>query len=347
MSLTSHLDDPQSPIRRFLYQQFPNTAAIRKRYAHRLSHVETIRPAGPVPYPYGLVGMALDYRLRYYLAVTEPDQLVAWQGAHLCGAILDPHLRFRLKRLYGVLDEDPRFRLSPDLVRAFFIGRRTRRKRQVDDDEPPTGLERLLPHLQPVGRRLDRVSEEQLNRYCIVLALFEQLFRAETSVAERSPLFVPTPKTTLAGLLAIAHKGWIDDLCSLSWAFYDHCGDLLNCREFVLNPTFDGSGDIGGADADLILDGCIIDIKATIKPRVASEWLYQLLGYTLLDFGDSHHITAVGIYLARQHVLLRWPLHELLAVMSNGQAPSLVELRSRFELLVRQDLQGTEQGISK
>jgi hypothetical protein len=329
------LDDPQSPIKRFLYQQFPNTAAIRKRYAHRLSYVETIRPTGPMPYPYGLIGIALDYRLRYYLAVTEPDQLVAWQGAHLCGAILDPYLRFRLKSLYGVLDEDPRFRLSPDLARAFFTGRRMQGKRRSDCAEPPTGLRHFLPHLQPVGRRLDRSSEELLARYCIVLALFEQLFRAGRSAAERSPLFLPTPKTTLADLLAIAHEGWIDDLCSLSWAFYDHRGDLLNCREFVLNPTFDGSGDIGGADADLIVDGCLIDIKATIKPRVDSEWLYQLLGYTLLDYGDCHHITDVGIYLARQHVLLRWPLHELVSVMSNGQALSLGELRSRFEQIIR------------
>ena len=54
----------------------------------------------------------------------------------------------------------------------------------------------------------------------------------------------------------------VADLCALSWAFHDRFADLLG-RRAAFNPSFAGSRDVGGADADLILDGCLIDIKTT------------------------------------------------------------------------------------
>jgi hypothetical protein len=51
----------------------------------------------------------------------------------------------------------------------------------------------------------------------------------------------------------------------------------------ILNPTFnDASMLVGGADADIILDSTIIDIKTTKDLRLERRDLYQLLGYYLL-----------------------------------------------------------------
>lgn len=120
---------------------------------------------------------------------------------------------------------------------------------------------------------------------------------------------------------------------ALSWAFYDRHSELLS-KPAVLNPTFDGSRDVGGADADLIVDGCLIDIKTTINPRLSAKWLYQLLGYTLLDYSDRYLIREVAIYFARQQQLIKWPLDALVSNLAGGSIP-LNHLREHFHLVAQ------------
>jgi len=94
---------------------------------------------------------------------------------------------------------------------------------------------------------------------------------------------------------------------------------------------FAGSGEIGGADADLIAAGCLIDVKTTVVPKFSkTRLLYQLLGYVLLDYEDAYRIRSVAIYLSRQALLVRWPLQPLVAMLVGGKAPSLSELRGSF-----------------
>ena len=81
MSLTSHLDDLQSPVRKFFSDLFPNTRPVTRECGAALSNAETIRPTSRVPY--STLGTALDYRVRYYFSVTPSKDLVAWQGAAL------------------------------------------------------------------------------------------------------------------------------------------------------------------------------------------------------------------------------------------------------------------------
>jgi hypothetical protein len=130
--------------------------------------------------------------------------------------------------------------------------------------------------------------------------------------------------------LAIAQPHWIEDLCQLSWAFHDRCADLFLCKRMESNPSFEGSVDVDEADADLIVDRCLIELKTTVKrKREWSVWIRQLLGYVLLDYSNQHQIEAVAIYLARQGVLLRWPLSELLGMLStDGCEPVLKDLRT-------------------
>ena len=48
-------------------------------------------------------------------------------------------------------------------------------------------LDQVLLRLQPAGQQLSRNQEEELARFCIVLALFEEIFRAGPRPG--SPLF--------------------------------------------------------------------------------------------------------------------------------------------------------------
>jgi len=300
VSLSSHLADARSPVRAFLSERFPNARGAGRIHAATLANATSIRPSAPLPY--GTIGTALDYRLRYYCALTPSTQLVAWKGAVLvCGTAVPT-----------AADVKPgastRRRLARELVAECFAS-----------------LEGVLRQLQPVKRRLERPEEELFARYVIVLALLEHVFRADVRT---------TP------LLAIAQPHWVDDLCALSWAFYARCGDLLaRSQDVVLNPTFDGSVAIGGADADLALDHCLIDINTTVKPRIEPTWLYQLLGYVLLDYSDRYRMREVALYLARQALPLRWPIGELLP------QKAAVEVEAGRVRLILTDFVSIEHGV--
>lgn len=178
------------------------------------------------------------------------------------------------------------------------------------------------------GRRLKLEDEKWFARYCLVLSLFEVFARSGVVAPELRT--IDPDAVTAERLLAIPNLAWVDDLCALSWTFYDQSKDVL-ALPAILNPTFSGSADVGGADADLILDGCLLEIKAAVDlKRNKPEWLYQLLGYVLLDYDDVYGIKTVGLYLARQGRYVCWPLEEYLSILAGTRVTSIAELRSEF-----------------
>lgn len=83
-----------------------------------------------------------------------------------------------------------------------------------------------------------------------------------------------------------------------------------------LNPTFgEGSVLVSGADADLIIDNTLIDIKVTKHLRLEREHLNQILGYYTLSLigginNDSYDkpIENIGLYFARHGELWTLPV---------------------------------------
>ena len=175
-------------------------------------------------------------------------------------------------------------------------------------------------------------EERVLARYCFVLALFEQIFRSGCHL--EGSLMVPAPKKSVEELLAIPEDAWVDDISTLSWLFYDKCSHLLS-QASILNPTFVGSGDVGGADADLIVNGCLFDIKTTKQAKVDPNWLRQLVGYLLLDYDDKYHIDSVGIYMARQGEVFTWSIADFLCQLTGDSATSLTQHRQEFRTLLQ------------
>lgn len=308
MSLTSHLNDPKSAVRNFLFKRFPNIGPLVKECRNKLVGVQTICP--PRDIPYRLIGTAIDYRIRYYFRAS--DHLIAYDGL-----VNYPEV---VAWLLG-WDKFPK-----GLTLEFMIE-----------------LVNSLKKLRPFRRKLGRPQEELLNRYCIVLALFEQAYRAAYWVESNylnylrpnpKPIASPIPKPNLEGLLGIAKPHWIDDLCALSWLFYDRHTDLLTHRA-KLNPVFDGSTGVGGADADFIVGRCLVEMKTTIDSKLPSlrRWLYQLLGYVLLDYSDRYRIRSVGLYLTRQGIMVKWPLEYFICTLTNDTAARLRERRKHLRRL--------------
>jgi hypothetical protein len=100
--------------------------------------------------------------------------------------------------------------------------------------------------------------------------------------------------------------------------------ETINISDFkfqdqcFLNPTFGkGSLMVGGADADIILDDTLIDIKVTKHLKLEREYLNQLIGYYILSLigsiNNKHNgtlIKKVGVYFARHGILWTVPLSE-------------------------------------
>jgi len=83
-----------------------------------------------------------------------------------------------------------------------------------------------------------------------------------------------------------------------------------------LNPTFGaGSSLVGGADADLIIDNTLIDIKVTQNLKLDRNHINQVLGYYVLSLiggvnsnPNDRPIENIGIYFARHGELWTIPV---------------------------------------
>jgi len=77
----------------------------------------------------------------------------------------------------------------------------------------------------------------------------------------------------------------------------------LNKKTCVLNPTFGlASHLVDGADADLLIDNTLIDIKTTIQTKFTDLYFYQLMGYVTLHYlgllyaNNIKEIIPIGVF---------------------------------------------------
>ena len=194
-------------------------------------------------------------------------------------------------------------------------------------------LDRLVGTTRPWENRLSDEEEDELNRFCLVLGILDPVRRGFVRLEDT--LLADEPHTT-AALLERLPDHWVDDMRRLARAAQPLFEGLAKKRGIYLNPTFEGSWAVGGADADLIVDGCLIDIKSRSKPDLPQNDLFQLLAYTLLDFSDEFGIDSVGIYMARQGCLVQWHLHDVEAATLDGKWVN--ELRHEMKHLLIEEV---------
>jgi hypothetical protein len=299
MSLTSHLKDPRSPISRFLAEHLPDTKAVLDDYRTRLARFPApLRPqveAGLKP-EYRMLGHTIDHRLRISL------------GAPTGAPIKEGIVR-------AVIDDDgwP----SQEVIRAV----------QKAGD---TMLEELAGYHNDAGQPLCLASadEDRLIRLCHVASSFEAIFR-HCGWLRGNTLGLCAADATLDDLVDAVPHYVVGDIRQQMQLAADP-GPFENMRLLpasarVCGPVFDGSLQVGGADADFILDGALIDCKATIRPeRISRAEIYQLAGYLLLDYSDTHSISTVALYLSRQGALIDWSVEEFLGLLgARHELPAL------------------------
>ena len=315
MSLTSHLRNKGSPVRLFLSSEFPNGKPPRQALAltplsSALVVTNSQLPIGPLPrtwsapaalvlpdrregFPWSTVGTAVDFRLRFCLSGSFESARVAAAGAR------------RLAQ---------HWLLSDDIPRAF--------------SELAVRFKELMLRDTDWSRSSTKQTSSYLAQYCYVLALYEQCYRA--NFTDEWQIVRLGANATLEELIATAPESVFADIASMAELFFTNQQEMLAATSVVLNPNFGmSSAQLGGADADLILDGRLIDVKTKTNASVDVVDLWQLLGYAFSDCNDEYRIREVGIYFSRHGLQVAWSLDALMELMA-GAPKNLTDLRKRF-----------------
>jgi hypothetical protein len=288
VTLKQALDDPHSQLRAFLAARLPNVKAVRARWRHQQPlATQVITPA--VDTIAATSGAAISRRYPY----DEVGHAISLRLALLFSPNI-PNMRVPIQHpLVGQpwpAAEACKLKLDTTLLQAFGAG--------------------VLP----------ADEERQLLRTCYLAGLFDQYYRI--GPYPDLPLLQVRPDVTFEELIdSLVAEVCIDDLIALLDAARPALVTLTSDPDrVVVGPTFTGSVDVGGADADLLIDGTLLEIKSRLKNELQQRHLYQLATYALLDYDDAYHIRHLAMYSARHASLIRWPLSDVVEWLAGAPA---------------------------
>jgi hypothetical protein len=170
-------------------------------------------------------------------------------------------------------------------------------------------------------------------------SLYQQGYLLVTQARENFDSFLKTHQLTdeliqsslfLAKLDGVYRSGKIEENFQVIES--EDISDLRNLMKLIeanhfkssgtvlLNPTFGlASNLVGGADADLVVDDMLIDIKTVKEFDLSRETFNQLIGYYTLSKIDQingappqHFIKRLGIYFSRYAYLHVIPVEEVI-----------------------------------
>lgn len=278
MSLTSLLSDPE--VRYKLREHFP-TPPFTTTLELR---------AAPVTRNYSLVGTAFDYLLRFYLGRRFKSRsfmrtsLVADEGfLRIMTDVSTP-------KLAGIGN-------------TLFYRSRSRSRRDKKH------LLRLL------SEQYGQAKANYLSYYSNGV-LTDDFIRSTLFLARLDCYYRGSGREGINFFQSI-DKDDIKDLRRLI-SLVGHT-PLIDGEECYLNPTFGKASElVYGADADIIVDNTLIEIKVTRSAKLPRRGLDQLIGYYILSLigginGDrtNRPIKNIGIYFARHGYLWTMPISSL------------------------------------
>jgi len=238
----------------------------------------------------GLVGAAVGYVLSAHLRADALERTPATAGAEFLASVLGRELQ-----------------TSPVVVERAAVS--------------------LVGELAPHRRALTDKEWGRLLECAVVLARLEQFYRAGPAVAHHlRPLAQFEGEDLLVLTRALASTESIEDLDTLARATVEDHAGLAASERLWVGPSFAQSDALGGADADLICDGTLIDLRSTASPAIVGRReAWQLLGYALADTDDADAIRQASVAALRRRQAMAWPVQELadaLAVGPSVQSPT-------------------------
>jgi hypothetical protein len=296
------------PARIFIDEWFPGLRHLSKRCNDTLREL-------PVPdhphyaewYAYSVIGTAVDYRIRSFFTNAPHRATTIQEGLT---AIWATSVQTDTGWIENAFSFNGEYR---DLTERF-----------------NSWSARFLLRSSAVRRVHSKSLETTLCRYCVVLLAWIDHARRGYGLpffyaAMQAGVFDPKE------LMGSINHRWVEDVARLAHSFRArNAGLVSNFSTAATGCGFAGSADVGGADCDMIVDGCLIEIKATIKDQITTENLRQIVGYCLLDYGDEFSIRRAAIHFVRQGIEFDFDLSDLLP-----PSHSIQEVRSAFRTALR------------
>jgi hypothetical protein len=312
MSLTSLLRAGRGPVWDWFEVTFPETRRVCTSANRVLRGGGTKEPCTVAPVvgtDRSLVGTAVGYLLSARLRPDALNHTVATKGA---------------------------VRLERPLRRAGIVTSVIER-RAVEH----------IAKLRPSQRLLDDEQWLELCRMVVILARFEQYFRAGPAVLTHIAEPLNTHRDDLNALaVALASEPSMRDLDALGRiTIEDHLG-ILEAKELAIGPTFAQSAALGGADADLIYDGTLLDLKSSSQARIVGrDEIWQLIGYLLADTDDRYAVAHVGFAALRRRRSIFWLAEDLISSLMSGPPRTVEQLRDEFAaMLTARQVSGVSRG---
>jgi len=311
VSLTSELENPESRFSVFMDQELPGIGSFVAQIAPGLPAILARTERGHnQANSWQMIGTAIDYRLRLAFAADAVARSSAFAAGMMCA------------RTHAGREDDPdgeAYRQIADLGNDMLL-----RLESMTRANDPSDRNRPLV--------MGSTVEEDLCRLCYMAAWYDALGRTGDLRDGRTGVlsFIAVYSSVLDDMLdSVPHAAVANMLELLRYAARSELGELrAKARAAVPGPCFAGSVDVNGADADLIVDDLLLEIKTHRNPaNHLRESLRQLLGYMLLDYDDSHRIRRVGLYYTRHAHLSRWDAGNLIRAL--GAESGLAELRRR------------------
>ncbi|MEO1374640.1 MAG: hypothetical protein AAFW70_10035 [Cyanobacteria bacterium J06635_10] len=274
MSLTSELKNPESPIRKWF--DIKRSQTIDKIINHHnqvLSQSQIIIPQQGTNFP--VVGNAVCYAIRKYIAQKIDDTNWHYTSLAWYGA---RHLQ--LTPLFDYcINNNKKEDEAISLVILAALEQVTRNSKQIN------------PILQPF-----------LGKNKIVNLLIEDEIKNN---------WIPTFKdinNIIQEIPTIYRLIFNDELLKIS--SLNKNNDRSN--KVICNATFTLSEYLGGADAQIITNGTILNIKTSAKSRPFTyENLLQQLSYCLLDSNNKYNIHTLTWVYTRHSAVFRYPVNKL------------------------------------
>lgn len=239
-----------------------------------------------------LIGQAFDYAFRYYIKLKNQNSNIV---------IIEPtELIFELSynRILKEINSDRLFSLvynHPELSQGI-----------LKNIDKKTALERLIS--------AKRLADESIHNYLSNGKLSRKFlqsmfFLANLDIYHRS-------RNLYSNFDQITNT----EINELKKLINSIDVNLFTSNKFIhLNPSFGVASEmIYGADADLIIDDTLVEIKVVKEIKLKQEYFHQLLGYYFLSEighinGDEKYgqIKYIGIYFARHKFFWKYPISEI------------------------------------
>lgn len=322
MSLTSFLENRD--VKEKFRQEFLKPTLSRK--ANPL--------AAPLTKNYSLVGTAFDYLMRFYIERLNPQAITHRWITEASPGYLQNLLEYLKPQSFNnsrlaEIDLKSRFQIMP-LITKKILSTILR-----------SGIARTRKELVETCESLyinanDIVSKAKENHSVFLKTgkITDELMRSTLLLAQLEPI---VRRGGVYLNLGVIDDRDVADLTNLI--------ALVDSKTFrtdaavLLNPGFGlGSAMVGGADADLVIDDMIIDIKTVKELALTGNYFNQLIGYYTLykideiDDAPQHEIRRVGIYFSRYGYLHVMNIQDVIDISRFMQFLEWFKERARKEV---------------